>query len=52
MLIEKITPVSINMSKLLEDKREIKNILINGSIQARTIAEDVIKDIKKIIGLV
>ncbi len=52
LLIEKITPVSINMSKLLEDKREIKNILINGSIQARTIAEDVIKDIKKIIGLV
>ena len=52
ILIEKITPISTNMLKLLKDKHEIERILIDGSLKARTIAEKVMCDIKKIIGFI
>ena len=52
LLIEKIAPVSTNMSKLLKDKQEIKNLLLEGSIKARAISENVLNDVKKIIGFV
>ena len=52
ILIEKITPISTNMLKLLKDKHEIERILTDGSLKARTIAEKVMCDIKKIIGFI
>ncbi len=52
LLIEKISPVSNEMKRLLEDRKEIKNILADGSLRAKTIAEKVMDDVKKITNLI
>tara|TARA_B100000676_G_scaffold284535_1_gene312326 strand:- start:340 stop:1371 length:1032 start_codon:yes stop_codon:yes gene_type:complete len=51
VLIEEISPISNEMNKLLKDKKEIKNILIEGSSRARSIAKNVMIDVKEIINL-
>ncbi len=52
LIIHKLSPVSNEMKKLLDDKQEIQKILVNGSSKARVIAEQVMKDIKSIIGFI
>ncbi len=52
VLIEKITPISKTMLELLKDRNEIESILSDGSIKARSIAQEVIYDVKKIIGFI
>ena len=50
LTIEKIYPISIEIKKLLEDKKFIDQILDDGSIKAYEISSKKIKDMKKIIG--
>ena len=52
LMIQKVSPISHEMKKMLKDKEEIRKILANGSLRAKEIADPVMKDIKNIIGLV
>ena len=40
------------MRKLLDDRKEIDNILRNGANKARKIAEPVLKQVKELVGFV
>ena len=50
ILIEKITPISIEIKKLLDDSKYLDNILLEGSNKADNIASKKIKEIKKLVG--
>ena len=50
LVIEKITPISSEIDKLLKDEKYIDNILIEGAEKADEIARKKIKKIKEIIG--
>ena len=52
ILIGEITPVGKEIQKLLDDKLHLKGILKKGSEKANTIAEENIKNIRDIVGLV
>jgi tryptophanyl-tRNA synthetase len=52
ILIEEITPVGREIKKLLDDKQHLKEILKKGSEKANIIAEDNIKNIRDIVGLI
>ena len=52
ILIEEITPVGKEINKLLDDKPHIKGILNKGSEKASIIAEDNLKNIRDIVGLI
>ena len=52
ILIGEITPVGKEIQKLLDDKLHLKGILKNGSEKANTIAEDNLKNIRDIVGLI
>jgi len=51
ILVNEITPVASEIQKLLDDKSHLKQILINGSEKANIIAEENLKKIRDIVGL-
>ncbi len=50
LIINNVSPITKEMKHLMNNKDEILKILINGSIKAQKIANEVLTDIKKIIG--
>ena len=50
LLVDKIEPISREIHKLLNDKRYLDNILLDGAEKANEYASKKIKDMKKIIG--
>jgi tryptophanyl-tRNA synthetase len=52
ILIEEITPVGKEIQKLLGDKSHLKGILKKGSEKANIIAEENLKNIRDIVGLI
>jgi len=50
LLVEKITPISKEIKKLLDDEKNLDNILYDGSQKADKIALKKIKKIKQLIG--
>jgi tryptophanyl-tRNA synthetase len=52
ILIEEITPVGKEIQKLLDDKSHLKEILNKGSEKANIIAEENLKNIRDIVGLI
>ena len=52
ILVNEITPVASEIQKLLDDKSHLKQILINGSEKANIIAEENLKNIRDIVGLI
>ena len=51
LMINDISPITKEMKHLMNNKDEIINILIDGSSKAQDIANKVLIDIKKIIGI-
>jgi len=51
ILVNEITPVASEIQKLLDDKSHLKQILKNGSERANIIAEENLKKIRDIVGL-
>ena len=51
LLVEKISPISKEIKKLLNDAKYLDNILLEGSQKADRMASIKIKEIKKIIGI-
>ena len=52
VLIDEMTPVGIEIQKLLKDKSYLKNILGKGSEKANIIAEENLKNIRDKVGLI
>ena len=52
ILIAEITPVGKEIQKLLDDKSHLKGILKKGSEKAKLIAEENLKNIRDIVGLI
>ena len=52
VLIGEITPVGKEIQKLLDDKDHLKKILKKGSEKANIIAEENLKNIREIVGLI
>jgi tryptophanyl-tRNA synthetase len=52
ILIEEITPVGKEIQKLLDEKAHLKEILNKGSEKANIIAEENLKNIRDIVGLI
>tara|TARA_Y100000590_G_scaffold43651_1_gene46465 strand:- start:1121 stop:1555 length:435 start_codon:yes stop_codon:yes gene_type:complete len=50
LVVEKISPISSEMNKLLKDEKFIDEVLNDGAQKADKIASEKIKNIKKIIG--
>ena len=51
-LIEEIAPVGKEIKKLLNDKQQLKKILLKGSEKANVIAEENLKNIREKVGLI
>ena len=51
ILVNEITPVAKEIQKLLDDKSHLKQILKKGSEKANIIAEENLKKIRDIVGL-
>ena len=49
-MVEKISPISLEINKLLNDKKYLDKILIEGIEKADKIANKKILEMKKIIG--
>ena len=52
ILIEEITPVGNEIKKLLDNKSHLKDVLKKGSEKANIIAEENLKNIRDIVGLI
>ena len=52
VLIEKITPIGDEVKRMLKDRKYISNVLKEGAVVASDEANNNLKDIKKIIGLI
>ena len=52
ILIEEITPVGNEIKKLLNNKSHLKDVLKKGSEKANIIAEENLKNIRDIVGLI
>ena len=50
LLIEKILPISKEIKRLLNDKKHLDNILLEGSVKAETISSEKIAKIKELMG--
>ena len=50
LVVDKISPISLEINKLLKDENFIDKILIEGSQKANKIAFEKIKNLKKIVG--
>ena len=51
LLVQKICPIGNEMKKIINEKEYIGSILIDGAEKARAIAQPVLEETKKIIGL-
>ena len=51
LIISKIVPIGKEMKNLMKNKDELVKVLINGSEKAKNLAEPVLSDVKKIMGL-
>ena len=51
LLVEKISPISKEIKRLLNDAKYLDNILLEGSQKADRMASIKIQEIKKIIGI-
>ena len=51
-VVETISPIGRNMSKLLKDKKHLDDVLKKGKEKANIIAEENLKKIREIIGFV
>ena len=51
VVVEKMSPISIRLRQLIDDPAEIDRVLAKGAERASTVADPVVKDVKKIIGL-
>ena len=51
LIIHSLTPITTEMRHLMNNKDEIIKILIDGSNKAQEIANEVLIEIKKIIGI-
>ena len=52
ILIEEIIPVCNEIKKLLDNKSHLKDVLQKGSEKANIIAEENLKNIRDIVGLI
>ena len=52
ILISEITPVGKEITKLMDDKSHLLKILKKGSEKAQNIAEENLKNIREIVGLI
>ena len=52
LAVEKIAPISAEMSRLMRDPAEIDRILADGAERARAIARPILKDTYRIVGMV
>ena len=52
LLISEITPVGIEIKKLLDDKAHLEQILKKGKEKANFIAEENLKNIREKVGLI
>jgi tryptophanyl-tRNA synthetase len=52
LAVENLNPISTEMRYLLKDTKAIDKILKTGEIKARQIAEPVLKDVKRLVGLI
>ena len=52
ILIEEIIPVGNEIKKLLDNKSHLKDVLQKGSEKANIIAEENLKNIRDIVGLI
>ena len=52
ILIEEITPVGKEIQKLLDDKSYLQEVLKKGSEKAKIKAEENLKNIRDIVGLI
>ncbi len=52
LAVDKIAPISSEMSRLMQDPAEIDRILANGAERARAIAAPILKETYKIVGMV
>ena len=50
LLVEKITPIALEIKKLMEDKRYLDTIMKNGKEKAIAVAEPVLRQIYDIVG--
>ena len=51
-IIETISPIGKNISKLMKDKKHLEDVLIKGKQKANIIAEENLKKIREIVGFV
>ena len=51
-LVETISPIGKNISKLMKDKKHLEDVLIKGKQKASIIAEENLKKIREIVGFV
>jgi tryptophanyl-tRNA synthetase len=51
LTVEKITPISLEMKKLMEDRVYLDNIMRNGKEKAIAVAEPVLSQVYEIVGL-
>ena len=51
LIISEIVPIGKEMKNLMKNKDELVKVLINGSEKAKNLAEPVLSDVKKIMGL-
>ena len=52
ILIEEITPIGKEISKLLDDRSHLEQILTKGRKKANIIAEENLKNIREKVGLI
>jgi tryptophanyl-tRNA synthetase len=52
LAVEKIAPISTEMSRLMQDVTEIDRILANGADRARAIAAPILRQTYEIMGMV
>lgn len=50
LMVDKLSPITAEMRKLLADPAEIDRILLDGAGRARAIAEPVLKDVRDLMG--
>ena len=52
LAVEKVSPIATEMHRLLDDPTELDNILKDGAIRARAIAEPIMQKTKEIVGFI
>ena len=51
VLVEKIKPITVEIKKLMEEKEYILNVLLEGQNKANEVAQETIKQVYDIVGL-